>query len=47
MYPLHKNPITVPPSLSEQKDSYVNFIVQALQNQFLDCGGLFRLAQER
>ena len=34
-------------SLSEQKDFYVNFIVQALQNQLLDCGGLFRLVQER
>ena len=39
--------ISVQRSLSEQKDSYVNFMVQALQNQFLDCGGLFRLLQER
>ena len=34
-------------SLSEQKDLYVNFIVQTLQNQFLDFDGLFRLVQER
>ena len=34
-------------SLSEHKDFYVNFIVQTLQNQFLDFGGLFRLVQER
>ena len=48
MYPLQKNfdSISVQ-SLFEQKDFYVNFIVQALQNQLLDCGGLFRLVQER
>ena len=34
-------------SLSEQKDFYVNCIVQTLQKQFLDFGGLFRLVQER
>ena len=34
-------------SLSEQEDFYVNFIVQTLQNQCLDFGGLFRLLQER
>ena len=39
--------ISVQRSLSEQKDYCVNFMVQALQNQFLDCGGLFRLLQER
>ena len=33
-------------SLSEQKDLYVNFIVQTLQNQFLDCGSPFRLVLE-
>ena len=46
MYPLHKNLWFYQcPSLSEQKDSYIN--LQALQNQFLDCGDLFRLVQER